>query len=280
MKIDKLVVQATQGNKAALEAVVVEIEDNIYHLALRILVNPDDAKEATQDILIKVITHLSSFKFESKFTTWVYRLAANYLLSEKKIIDKDLGLNFDIYKMDLESDLQAPGKLQETPEYQVMLNELRISCTMAMLLCLNLAHRMAYILGDIMEMEHSEASEVLGISKTNYRKQLSRARDKVVEFTSQSCSLVSNCAKCSCEKKLTGAVARNRVDAERIFFAGNNQYSYKEVKSALSETRQSLKTVTLQKSVKQYNCPLKLSEFIDTLVAEGVKSSAIRGRAL
>jgi len=273
MELEKLVVKATQGNKTALEGLIAAIEDNIYHLGLRILVNPDDAKEATQDILIKVITNLSSFKFESKFSTWVYRIAANYLLSEKKIIDRDPRLSFDIYKIDLESDLEPPGKLQDNPEYQVMLNELRISCTMAMLLCLNLPHRMAYILGDIMEMEHNEASEVLAISKANYRKQLSRARSKVVEFTSKSCGLVNSSAMCSCDKKLSGAVTRQRVDPERILFAGNDQYSYSQVKSALSETRQSLRTIALQKSIKQYKCPVKLSRCIDALVAEGVKSS-------
>lgn len=272
MKIEELVTEATKGNKTALEGIAVAIQDDVFHLALRMLVNPDDAKEATQEILIKVITNLSSFRFESQFKTWVYRLAANYLISEKKVRDKELGLTFDLYKIDLESDLQDPHQLQSNPEYQVLLNELRISCTLAMLLCLNPAHRMAYILGDIFEMEHIEASHILAISKDNFRKQLSRARNKVVEFTSESCGLVNNNAKCSCEKKLTGAIKRKRVNPDKLFFAGETQFSYEEVKASLMQTQQSLKSLSMQK-IKLYKCPVKLSAIIESLVSEGVKTN-------
>ncbi|WP_340679078.1 RNA polymerase sigma factor [Paraglaciecola sp.] len=273
MNIENLVKQATSGNKVALEGLTVAIQDDIYYLALRILVNPDDAMDATQDILIKVITNLSSFRFESKFKTWVYRLAANYLLSEKKVLNKDLGLTFDLYKMALEGDLQEPVELRNRPDYQVLLNELRISCTMAMLLCLKLPHRMAYILGDIMEMEHDEASQILSISKDNFRKQLSRARNKVTEFTATSCGLVSTNAKCSCDKKITGCISKQRVDPNNIYFSGEGQYSYNDVKKSLSETTQQLKTISMQKLVKQHKCPIELSKIIDSLVTEGINSN-------
>jgi len=275
MEIEKLVLEATKGNKTALEGVAVAIQDNIYYLALRMLVNPDDAKEATQEILIKIITNLSSFRFESQFETWVYRLAANYLITEKRILNRDPGLTFEMYKLDLESDLQDPGELQNNSEYQVLLNELRISCTMAMLLCLNPQHRMAYVLGDILELDHAEASEVLSISKDNFRKQLSRARAKVVEFTSASCRLVCNHAKCSCETKLTGAVKRKRVNSEHIYFSASTQYTYSEVKESLLETQQGLKSLVLHKSINNYKCPVELSTTIERLVADGIKTRNI-----
>lgn len=273
MKIEELVSEATKGNKTALEKVAVAIQDNIYYLALRMLVNPEDAKEATQEILIKVITNLCSFRFESQFKTWVYRLAVNYLISEKKIRDKESGLTFDLYKVDLESDLEDPQELRDNPEYQVLLNELRISCTMAMLLCLNPSHRMAYILGDILEMEHVDASNILSVSKDNFRKQLSRARAKVVAFTSESCGLVNSCAKCSCEKKLSGAVKRKRVRSGYLYFSDNAQYSYAEINDSLRKTQHSLKTLVLQNKIKHYKCPVKLSAIIESLVVEGVKAN-------
>lgn len=271
MEIEKLVQQATSGNKTALEGVTAAIQDNVYYLALRMLANPEDAKDATQEILIKIITNLSSFRFESKFNTWVYRVAANYLLSEKKLRDKDPGLTFDLYKHDLESDLQEPAALQDDPSYPLLINELRISCTMAMLLCLNPAHRMTYILGDIFEMEHAEASNVLSISKDNFRKQLSRARTKIVEFTSESCGLVSKCATCSCEKKITGAINRTRVTSDNLYFANKSHYTFSEISESLSKTQQDLKTLALQKSVSHYKCPINLSNIIEALVSDGIK---------
>jgi len=270
MNIEKLVHQAIGGDKSALEGVIAAIQDGLYYLALRMLANPDDAKDATQEILIKIITKLSTFKFQSQFKTWTYRIASNYLISEKKILSKDLGLTFDIYKADLENDLYDPAELKHHPEYPIMLNELRISCTIAMLLCLNSSHRMAYILGDIYELEHQEASDILAITKDNFRKQLSRARKKVISFTANSCGLVSNCAKCSCEKKITGAINRQRVQPKNIRFANKNVEPYLEIKYIIRETQDDLRALTLQNSIARYKCPIKLGDMIESLVVEGI----------
>jgi len=268
MKIEELVTEAINGNKEALEDLIASIQEKIYYLSLRMLVNPENAKDATQEVLIKIITNLSSFRFDSQFETWVYRIAANHLITEKKILAKDPGLTFSLFKEDLESDLQPPADLQHSPDYQVLLNELRISCTMAMLLCLNPSHRMAYILGDIFELEHSEASTILSISKDNFRKQLSRARAKVVDFTSASCGLVSDCANCSCEKKLTGAITHGRVNPTRLFYSNKGQYSYNDVKVSLLETQKSLKALSLQKSIKYYKSPIELGAIIENIVVD------------
>jgi len=276
MNIENLVEEALKGSRAALEGVTAAIQDNIYHLSLRMLANPDDAKDATQDILIKVITNLSSFRFDSQFNTWVYRIASNHLFTESKLLQKDPGLSFDIYKMDLEQDLQEPAALQDSPDYQILLDELRISCTMAMLLCLNPAHRMAYILGDILELEHEEASKALSISKDNYRKQLSRARAKVVQFTHDSCGLVSKCARCSCETKLMGSIKRQRIRPEKINSAKQEKHNYIRVKNVLKETQQELKTLVLQQSAGDYKCPKDLSVIIGSLVDQGLKLHATK----
>ena len=173
--LNNLVSAAQQGDKNALEDLVRRIQDRVHHLAMRMLVNPDDAMEATQEILILVITKLSTFRGDSAFQTWVYRVAANYLLTARKIRERDHGLNFELFRADLENGLVAAPTAEDT----VMLNELRIACTMAMLLCLDLKHRIAYVLGDILELEHGDAAGILGISKANYRQRLSRARGEV-----------------------------------------------------------------------------------------------------
>ena len=67
--LDHLVEQACEGDEEALEAVVIGIQDRIYNLALRMLWHPSDAEDATQEILMKVITHLSQFRQESAFMT-------------------------------------------------------------------------------------------------------------------------------------------------------------------------------------------------------------------
>jgi len=269
MNIESLVKDAQAGDKKALESVVLALQDSIYYLSLRMLIRPEDASEATQEILILVITRLSTFQFKSKFQTWVYRVASNYLLNTQKKLAKDPLLSFDEFKADLESDLQDPAELTESPDYALLLNEIRIMCTMAMLICLDKKHRLAYILGDIFELDHTEASECLSLSKENYRKQLSRARLKVVEFTSSSCGLVCASAKCSCDQKLKGAIRRERVVPSNLDIAYQSEDSYLEVKQKIQEMSDDLKTVSLQTSIPILKSPNNFVEIVETLM-EGI----------
>ena len=264
MELEAYVKEAILGNKKALEELIKAIQDDIYYLSLRMLANPEDAKDATQEIVIRVITKLSMFKFQSHFKTWVYRLASNYLISYKKETVKKQELTFEIFKEDLESDLRDNFRLENDVEYHTMLDELRISCTMAMLLCLSPSLRMAFILGEVFELEHQEASEVLEISKDAYRKQLSRARSKLTDFMQESCGLVSDSAKCSCECKLHGALNRGRIHRENICFSQNGEYS--KMQKTLKGTQEELKVIKAQCGIMHYSSPSKLEEVLLELV--------------
>lgn len=70
-EMQDLVEKATAGDKKALETLVAEVQNLVFNLSLRMLGTFADAEDATQDILLKMITHLSSFRGESAFTTWV-----------------------------------------------------------------------------------------------------------------------------------------------------------------------------------------------------------------
>ena len=79
-----LVEQAKNGDRAALEKLVLRHQAWIYNIAVRMVFQPQDAEEVTQEVLVKVITKLSTFKGESKFRTWLYRIAANHVLNMKR----------------------------------------------------------------------------------------------------------------------------------------------------------------------------------------------------
>ena len=79
-----LVHKATEGDKKALETLVADVQDIVFNLSLRMLGTFADAEDAAQDILLKMITHLSSFKGGSAFTTWVFSIAVNHLKNYKK----------------------------------------------------------------------------------------------------------------------------------------------------------------------------------------------------
>lgn len=263
--------QAIDGNTHALERVVTAIQDDVYSLALRMLMHPEDARDATQEILIKIITKLSTFRGDCQFTTWVYRVASNHLLSQRRGKASQSELSFEQFQQDLESDLQDYDGEPGTPLYHAMLNELRVSCTMAMMLCLPSHHRMAYILGDILELDHQEASRTMNMAPDNFRKQLSRARASVVRFTRDACGLANACARCSCDRKLKGAVQRGRVQPGHVFFSQGTPDAHSDIQRRVNETTEALKAITLQRSVGRFKSPDSLGHEIQRLVEEGAR---------
>lgn len=264
--LEELVSAAQAGDQSALKNLVQEVQDQIHHLAMRMMVNPDDAQEATQEILILVITKLSTFEGKSAFKTWVYRVAANYLINAKKIRDKELGLTFDIFKQDLESGLDPKTSSSDilspnitSGEDRIWLNELRVSCTMAMLLCLDLKHRLAYVLGDILDFPQSEAAEILDLSTANYRKRLSRARNEVVAFTSRNCGIANSKAKCSCPRRLPAARKLGRIpekgSATSPAYALQDAPDYIAVIEDVQALEAELQTIKLQRATPTFASP-------------------------
>src|SRR5438046_2694097 len=79
-----LVAEAQHGDRVALEKLVLRHQAWIYNIAVRMVFEPHDAEEVTQEVLVKVITRLSTFKGQSKFRTWLYRIAANHVLNMKR----------------------------------------------------------------------------------------------------------------------------------------------------------------------------------------------------
>lgn len=276
MALESVVRRAQAGDKDALTEVVAAVQDTVYYLALRTLADPEQARDATQEILVRVITKLSTFAFRSAFRTWVFRVATNHLLDERRRRTADPVFTFEGYRADLESDLRDPGSWADDPEYPLLLNEVRLGCTMAMLLCLDRSHRLAYILGEIFELDHREASTALGITPATYRKQLSRARAKVVAFTRQSCGLVGERAACSCPRKLKGAIDRGRVEPARLRLASPEQEPYGSVRDRLRETIGELKTLKLQSAVPRFGSPTDFGRMIERLVAKARSSEPVR----
>ena len=164
------------------------MRDRIYNLALRMLWHPADAEDATQEILVRLVTHLGSFRGESAFTTWAYRVASNYLLTTRKRRAEREELTFERFAEQLDEGLapDVPGPAAEV-ENRLLVEEVKLGCSQGMLLCLDRDHRLAYILGDVFGVTSQEAAEIVGISPVAFRKRLSRARARLHGFMEPQC---------------------------------------------------------------------------------------------
>ena len=218
--LESLVTRAQEGDRAALEAIITGVRDRIYNLALRMLWHPSDAEDATQEILIRLVTHLGSFRGESAFTTWAYRVAANYLLTTRKRRAEREELTFERFAEQLDNGLapEAPSPATEV-EQRLLVEEVKLGCSQGMLLCLDRDHRLAYILGEVFGLTSQEAAEIAGISPVAFRKRLSRARARLHAFIERKCGLVNPDNPCRCARRVDHVVQVGRVDPDHLLFA-------------------------------------------------------------
>jgi len=207
--LEELTRRAIDGDRGALDSLVKGIQGDVYGLALRMLWNRADAEDATQEILVRIVTRLSQFDFRSRVKTWVYRVTVNYLLDVKKSPVERMQMTFEQFAEDLANGLSDDGPSES--EQSVLIDEVKIGCTLGMLQCLDRGHRLAYVLGEIFELTGPEAAEILDITPALFRKRLQHAREEIVTFTRAHCGLVADTAVCRCHRRVPAALRLGRV---------------------------------------------------------------------
>ncbi len=226
---------ALGGDKLALERMVRSLQSDLFGLALRMLCHREDAEDATQEILVRIVTRLSQFDFRSKLRTWAYRIAVNYILDVKKSPVERMRLSFEQFAEELDA---VPDSGPSEAEHSLLIEEVKIACTFGMLQCLDRPHRLAYLLGEIWEMPGPEAAEALEIAPELFRKRLQVARSAIVSFTKRHCGLVSDTAPCRCNRQLPVALGHGRVQPDGLVYAGRES-SFVEAKALVRQVDES-----------------------------------------
>ncbi|MGE5102156.1 MAG: RNA polymerase sigma factor [Deltaproteobacteria bacterium] len=263
---------AIGGDRDALESVVVHIQTDVYNLAVRMLWCPDDAADATQEILMKVVTRLASFRGDSAFRTWVYRIAANHLLDVRRSRVERERLTFSSFGESLRNGASdPPAGWESDPEQRLLLEEVKIGCTTAMLLCLTRDERIAYILGDVFEFSSDEAAAVLSVSAAAFRQRLSRARAALRAFMAAECGLVADAAPCRCRRRVRAAVATGRARADRPLFTLREPSAARElpVISGVDEMDELHRIAGIFRSHPTYQAPGALLDAVRGALASG-----------
>ena len=211
-ELQAFVDKAAAGDKNALETLIADVQDIVFNLSLRMLGTFADAEDATQDILLKMITHLSSFRGDSSFTTWVFRIAVNHLKNYKKHMFAHNALSFEFYGNDIEN-----GKIEDAPdltqnvEKDILAEELKMSCTNVMLQCLDKESRCIFILGTMFKIDSRMAGDILEMTPEAYRQRLSRVRKKMADFLGSYCGEYGS-GRCKCRERVNYAIQNHRID--------------------------------------------------------------------
>lgn len=213
--MEQLIRKILDGDKKALETLVKDIQKDIFNLSFRFLWTKEDAEDATQEILVKVITNLGKFEAKSKFATWVYRISVNHLLNLKKN-RLEQQLTFTSFGEDIINGLQSPS--YDLPDKNLLTEEVKIGCTLGMLICLDRNLRIAYILGEVFELKSHEITDILGITPENFRKRLSQARTALQSFMRSYCGLTNKTNACRCSKRINYAIATGKINKANLNF--------------------------------------------------------------
>lgn len=215
----------------ALDALVRRHQSWIFNLALRMVWRRPVAEDAVQEILIKAVTKLSTFAGNSAFRSWLYRIAVNHLLNvrksemeEQKMTFTDMGASLDGVRDD-----DLPDQRSLPVETAVLVEEAKLGCITAMLMCLDRRQRLAFILGEVFGENSEVGAAALEVSPSNFRQLLSRARHELYQFMNDKCGLVNKANPCRCARKASGFMKNGWLDANRLEFSKDRLATIKDV---------------------------------------------------
>jgi RNA polymerase sigma factor (sigma-70 family) len=229
-----LVSQAQQGNQLALEELIRCHQAWIFSLAQRMVGGPGEAEDAAQEILIKMITKLSTFRRESSFRTWLYRIGVNHILNRRRGRWERRFASFERHQAfadTMRGDMEAAAT-QQSPEDALLAEETKSLCLAGMLLCLDRTQRLAFILGAVMGLDSRVGGELLEVSADNFRQVLSRARRQLASFMDGRCGLINDANACRCAAKTRACIAAGLVDPQHLRFTPEHLSHVREVVAA------------------------------------------------
>lgn len=259
---EELIIEgARAGCEQDIERLVLHIKDDVFNLALRMLGNLQEAEDATQEILMRVVGRLDRFQAKSRFSTWVYRVAANYLVDHRRVGRREQATSFEAVGEWLDASIPADAESLARSQIrnideELLEQEVFLGCTLGMLLCLDRDHRLAFVLGAIFELDSQEAAEVLDVTPATFRKRVSRSRHRLQDFLESRCGVISVENPCSCSKQLCKNVASGKVQVGKPGLSSRvDRQAFDEAREHLEQIGQIIDTIEMYRSQPAYSAP-------------------------
>ena len=181
---DVLVARAMKGDLSAFRELVERYQQRVHSVALGVMGNFEDAEDVTQDAFLKAYKNLSSFRGQSSFYTWVYRIAFNLAIDEKRRRYRHVETNvsemsaIDVAAQDSKRDGTSILSDSPRPDAELERSELRgqIAAAMAEL---SPEHRAVIVLREVEGLSYAEISDAVGCSKGTVMSRLHHARRRL-----------------------------------------------------------------------------------------------------
>lgn len=176
---ETLAARAAAGDDRAFEEIVARYERRVFRLACR-LTSETDAPDVLQNTFLQVYRNLPSFRGESRFATWLYRIATNAALMVRRARTRKPAESLDAFMprfdehgmhADLPAQLQVASRADELIDRQALVEKAR-----AAIARLPDVYRDAFVLRDLEEMSTTDVAQVLGVEPATVRQRVHRAR--------------------------------------------------------------------------------------------------------
>ncbi|KGE73397.1 RNA polymerase sigma factor [Spirochaeta lutea] len=235
----------SQIPELSVSDIVREYGRRLYNLAYRILGHPQDAEDATQDILIKVHEKLGDFRGESTLYTWIYRIAVNHCLKMKGRMEKVAQYapeTLDFWAMDSEPTEFEPNLSPQ--ERKVLLDELTYEiqekCHFFMTFRLTPEQRIVFILRDVLGLKYQDIAAILDVTENVVKTRLNRARTNLGKHYNEKCSLHDPGNPCRCKGKLGYVITKYPMMLHEVRKKAENPDYYRMVGQLLKNRYGSL----------------------------------------
>lgn len=175
----ELVKRAQQGDYSAFDALVQKYQERVYSTLYHMTSNHEDANDLTQEAFIKAHKAIQSFKGDSSFFTWIYRIAVNKTINFLKTRKNKIHLSLNDLDFNAEHDPEIVAFVSEnTPRRDLGLSELQEKLNEAMQK-LSDVHRLVVTLHDVQGLSHEEISKIMDCNTGTVRSRLFYARQQL-----------------------------------------------------------------------------------------------------
>ena len=196
----ELIARAKQGDHSAFEQLVRDNEKRIYNLTLRMVGNPEDALDLSQEAFLNAWKGLGSFKGDSAFSTWLYRLASNACLDFLRSKKRRQDTTGSPLSLDDEEAPPPPADDSNRPDLQLERKE-RIQALHRALDGLPVHHRQILVMRELSGLSYQEISDTLNLDLGTVKSRLTRARLALKKILSEDGNFFSSSPSISTEQK-------------------------------------------------------------------------------
>jgi RNA polymerase sigma-70 factor (ECF subfamily) len=174
----ELIGRYLRGDKGAFELLVNEYQERIYNFCLRMVKNPDDAADLTQEIFILVLRKVDGFRGDSKFSTWLFAIACNTCKDFLRRRKSQISISDSLHQKG-ETSLKNDHLSVQNDPLSVVVNKELAQAIMQGIGELPADYRMLVLLHDLQGFHYQEIADLLNISMGTVKSRLSRARLKL-----------------------------------------------------------------------------------------------------